>query len=75
MTERSTTISHYLTEDEVSARYRGAVSPGTLRNWRASGRGPDYLKIGKAVLYPLERLEAWEDRQMIRRPVGGEGTD
>jgi hypothetical protein len=30
----------YLTAEEVSDRYRGAVSVGTLRNWRAMRVGP-----------------------------------
>jgi hypothetical protein len=30
----------YLTAEEVAERYRGAVSVGTLRNWRAMPRWP-----------------------------------
>jgi hypothetical protein len=43
----------YLTAEEVSERYRGSVSVGTLRNWRAMKIGPPFIKIGKAVLYPI----------------------
>jgi hypothetical protein len=58
----------FLTEDEVVSRYRGAVTAGTLRNWRAKGQGPSYVKIGKAALYPLAALLAWEaDREVICR--------
>lgn len=32
--------AQYLTPDEVSERYRGEISPGTLRNWRAMRIGP-----------------------------------
>ena len=53
----------FLTEEEVSGRYRGAVSAGTLRNWRSKHVGPPYLKVGKSVLYPLEGLLTWERRQ------------
>lgn len=53
----------FLTEEEVSKRYRGAVSPGTLRNWRSKRVGPPFLKVGKSVLYPMEGLLAWERRQ------------
>ena len=38
----------YLTAEEVSDRYRGSISVGTLRNWRAMRIGPTYIKIGKA---------------------------
>ncbi|MBZ9725844.1 helix-turn-helix domain-containing protein [Mesorhizobium sp. CO1-1-11] len=51
-----------LTADEVSERYRGSISLGTLRNWRAKRIGPAYVKLGKAELYPIEELEMWEQR-------------
>jgi hypothetical protein len=37
----------YLTAEEVAERYRGAVSVGTLRNWRAMRVGPAFVKSGK----------------------------
>jgi hypothetical protein len=52
--------ANFLTPDEVSARYRGEVTVGTLRNWRAMRIGPAYVKIGKAVLYPVNELDAWD---------------
>lgn len=55
----------FLTAEEVSARYRGEISVGTLRNWRAMRIGPAYLKIGKAVLYPLAELEAWDRANIV----------
>ena len=27
--------------------------------------GPSFLKIGKAVLYPLEELDRWDRRNLI----------
>lgn len=55
----------FLTADEVSHRYRGEVSVGTLRNWRAMRVGPTFVKIGKAVLYPIDQLEAWDQRNLV----------
>ncbi|WP_316203629.1 helix-turn-helix domain-containing protein [Bradyrhizobium sp. SZCCHNS3051] len=55
----------YLTPEEVSERYRGSVSVGTLRNWRAMRVGPAFVKIGKAVLYPIGELDAWDKRNMV----------
>jgi hypothetical protein len=55
----------YLTAEEVSKRYRGSVSVGTLRNWRAMKVGPTFVKIGKAVLYPVDELEAWDRKNMV----------
>lgn len=58
--------SKFLTPDEVAERYRGGVSVGTLRNWRAMRFGPSFVKIGKAVLYPLDELDAWDQRNKVR---------
>ena len=33
------------------------VTPGTLQWWRAVGRGPDYLKVGRRVLYRQSALD------------------
>jgi hypothetical protein len=51
----------YLTAEEVSERYRGAVRMGTLRNWRAMRVGPTFVKVGKAVLYPIDEHDADRD--------------
>jgi hypothetical protein len=55
----------YLTAEEVSERYSGEISTGTLANWRAMRIGPTFVKIGKAVLYPVEELEAWDKKNMV----------
>ena len=55
----------YLTADEVAERYRGEVSVGTLRNWRAMRVGPGFVKIGKAVLYAIDALDAWDEKTSL----------
>lgn len=55
----------YLTLEEVIARYRGQVSEGTLRNWRAMRIGPSFIKIGKAVLYPVSELDRWDESNLV----------
>ncbi|AHI88580.1 DNA-binding protein [Caulobacter vibrioides] len=55
----------FLTTEEVTERYRGEVSVGTLENWRARRIGPPFVKIGKAVLYPIEELDAWDRRNLV----------
>ncbi|SEG15609.1 helix-turn-helix transcriptional regulator [Bosea lathyri] len=55
----------YLTVEEVVARYRGQVSEGTLRNWRAMRIGPSFIKIGKAVLYPVSELDRWDKSNLV----------
>ena len=54
----------FLTADEVAERYRGEISVGTLRNWRSARIGPAYVKIGKAILYPVEELDAWDHKNL-----------
>ncbi|MET3579764.1 MULTISPECIES: helix-turn-helix transcriptional regulator [Hyphomicrobiales] len=60
------TESKFLTPDEVAERYRGGISVGTLRNWRAMRVGPSYIKIGKAVLYPIDELDAWDEKNRVQ---------
>jgi hypothetical protein len=55
----------FLTAQEVSERYRGEITGGTLRNWRAMRIGPAFVKIGKAVLYPVDELDAWDKQNMV----------
>lgn len=55
----------FLTAEEVSERYRGEITVGTLRNWRAMRIGPPFVKIGKAVLYPTSELDAWDQKNMV----------
>lgn len=58
--------SKFLTPDEVAVRYRGGISIGTLRNWRAMRIGPTFVKIGKAVLYPVDDLDAWDEKNKVQ---------
>jgi len=60
------THSKFLTPDEVAERYRGGLSVGTLRNWRAMRIGPSFVKVGKAVLYPVEELDAWDEKNRVQ---------
>jgi hypothetical protein len=55
----------FLTLEEVVERYRGQVSKGALRNWRTMRIGPSFIKIGKAILYPLEELDRWDRINLV----------
>jgi hypothetical protein len=55
----------FLTPSEVVERYRGQIGEGTLRNWRSMRIGPSFIKIGKAVLYPLEEIDRWNRRNLV----------
>lgn len=50
----------FLTPDELVLRYKGNISVKTLANWRTKGGGPDYVKIGGKIMYPLLAVIAWE---------------
>jgi hypothetical protein len=58
----------YLTVPELASRLR--MSPGTLANWRFKGEGPNFLKIGKKILYPIAEVVAYEE-QALRRSTSG----
>lgn len=57
--------STYLTPQELVQRWNGAVTTGTLANWRNQGKGPAYTKFGSRVRYKLEAVEAYEAKNMI----------
>ncbi len=59
------TVPPFLTPEEVVVRYRNQISEGTFRNWRSKRIGPSFIKIGKAVLYPLDELERWDRSNLV----------
>jgi len=66
----------FLTAEEVAERYRGEISVGTLRNWRSMKVGPPFLKVGKAILYPVRELDQWDGRNLVLcRPPSGSGLE
>jgi hypothetical protein len=50
----------YLTPTELAARYKGSITVRTLANWRSTGNGPRFTKIGGRVLYPVDAVIEWE---------------
>lgn len=54
----------YLNAVELAARWKDAVTTGTLANWRSQRRGPPFVKVGAKVLYPVDKLEQWELQQL-----------
>lgn len=58
----------HLTPKELASRWNVAVQ--TLANWRASGKGPRFLRVGGGtirgpVLYRLADVTAYEDANTI----------
>ena len=56
-----------LNEVELAARW--GMSPKTLQRWRNLNVGPEYLKLGKKVMYPLADVEDYEN--LIRSNFAG----
>jgi len=57
-----------LTPDYVACELL-KVSEKTQANWRSSGAGPPFTKVGKRVLYPSELLEQWLHVRTSRAPA------
>lgn len=52
----------FLREDELALRWH--MSRRTLQRRRLAGHGPDYLTIGRRILYPREAVEHYEARRL-----------
>lgn len=58
----------FMSADELVSRYSGKVSVKTLANWRSTGTGPAYTKIGGRVFYAHSDVLKWElERQITPR--------
>lgn len=55
----------FLDDEEVCRRWSGKITSRTLRRWRAQGRGPVWVCLGKRVVYPLSLLVEWEAGQTV----------
>ena len=50
----------FFTPQDLHNHWCGRISLGTLANWRSTGSGPSFTKIGGAILYPREAVFNWE---------------
>jgi predicted DNA-binding transcriptional regulator AlpA len=53
-----------LIDTEATAARLG-VQVQTLKNWRAAGEGPPYVKVGRAVRYDPRALDRWIVKQTV----------
>lgn len=56
----------FMTPRELVARYKNRVTERTLANWRSTGQGPRFVKIGGRVMYPINRVAEWENERESR---------
>jgi predicted site-specific integrase-resolvase len=57
----------FLTPEQLVERWERLVNVKTLANWRHTGDGPAYIKIGGKIGYPLEDVKEYE-KQRMRKP-------
>lgn len=50
-----------LRDPKAAAAFLGC-SEWTLAEWRCSGNGPQFIKVGRLVRYSPEALQAWIER-------------
>jgi hypothetical protein len=63
--DTQSSVQTQLLDSYQAASYLGLKNPGTLGNWRCAQRGPAYVKVGSRILYRLEDLVAWIERQRV----------
>lgn len=52
-----------LTPDMLYDRWQGRIAHGTLANWRVSGKGPKFIRIGGKPFYRLTDIREFEQNQ------------
>lgn len=65
MTTESKDAEKFLSVKQVSERWGGQVKVRTLNNWRQTGGGPPYVKVGGSILYKLSDIVAWEASRTV----------
>ena len=58
----------YLTTDQLAERL--GLAPITVETWRKRGKGPPYVRLGRAVRYRISDVEAWAESQLVTPSEG-----
>lgn len=56
-------LNSLLSAEEAAARLHQA--PASLAKWRSEGKGPRYLKIGRAVYYREADISEWLESRIV----------
>lgn len=62
--DNRTEIPKLRIKDPDAATYTG-LSKIYLRTLRMKGEGPDYIKVGRAVLYDVRDLDRWLESKKV----------
>ena len=64
MSRKKLDKQYLLTPKELAEYWR--VGVGTLQQWRLTGTGPFYIKIGGKVMYPRKAILEYEKARLFR---------
>jgi hypothetical protein len=53
----------YLPPNMVESVY--GLDKGTLANWRMNGKGPEYVKLERKILYHVAKIEEWLEKHKV----------
>lgn len=62
----------YMSSHQLAQRW--CMSPKTLERWRWEGNGPQHLKVGGKVLYPIADVVAFEQEGLRQATAKHQGT-
>lgn len=51
--------SGFVAREKISEFTGGVISSGTMANLKSKGISPEYIIIGRKVVYPIKPLIAW----------------
>ena len=67
MENQNSSVNSYLTTKELSQRWK--VNPNTIEHWRIYGFGPEFIKIGRKVLYSLDSIIEFENKNKAQNTL------
>jgi len=53
----------FVSDKEAAALY--SMNRQSLANWRAQGKGPPYVKLGRAVRYKVSDLVSFAEKKKV----------
>jgi hypothetical protein len=57
----------FLTSKELADRWR--LSDQTLANWRHARKGPQFVRVGNRVLYPIKVIQDYKKTNLTQEKV------
>jgi excisionase family DNA binding protein len=70
--ESFTSPSGKTTLTDVEVANRLGVSRFTVRSWRLKGVGPRFMKMGRAVRYRSQDVDAYERQALVETQAGSD---